>query len=270
MNLRLPALLLISLTTATQASAVEVIGHRGRLQPTQVENSLRQMQLTGATGIGVEMDLRRSRDGTLWVLHDDTLDRSTTGHGAIAERSDVELAQVRLRTPDGHVTDEPLPRFDAVAAWAAKAPKVRLMLDLKGATGTDVLPLLRRYRLASHSILLTFDRTLATDALNNSDGAPVSVLVTKMEDIESYRQLAAGRPLALYVPQRSAPALFEAARVSGLEVVSDALPTPQGESLDALAAREGCATYATFLATHPADVLVSDTPQCVTAGNARH
>lgn len=270
MSARLLPALLLWLAATAQAGTVEVVGHRGRLLPTQVENSLRQMQATGAAGFGVEMDLRRSRDGTLWVLHDDTLDRSTSGQGAIAERSDAELAQVRLRAPDGRVTDEPLPRFDAVAAWAAKAPRVRLMLDLKGASAAEVRPLLRRHGLASHSILLTFDHAQADEALRNGDGTRVSVLVTQARDIEDYRQLAAGQPLALYVPQRSAPALFRAARASGLEVVSDALPVAQAESVDARAAREGCAAYAAFLATHPADVLVSDTPGCVATGNAGH
>lgn len=267
MSPRLLAAALLWLATAAPAGAVEAIGHRGRSEPAQVENSLRQMQATAAAGFGVEMDLRRSRDGTLWVLHDDSLGRSTDGHGMIAERTDAELARLRLRAPDGRLTDEPLPRFDAVAAWAARAPGARLLLDLKAASAAELRPLLRRHRLASRSILLSFDRAQAEEALRNGDGAPVSVLVTRAQDIADYRRLAAGRPLALYVPQRSAPALFRAARASGLPVISDALPMPQGESLDALAARAGCAAYAAFLATHPADLLVSDTPACVAAGN---
>ncbi|MFT4198126.1 MAG: glycerophosphodiester phosphodiesterase family protein [Pseudoxanthomonas sp.] len=271
MNPRLLPALLLWLAAAAQVEAVEVIGHRGRTAPTQVENSLRRMQATATAGFGIELDLRRSRDGTLWVLHDATLDRSTDGHGAIAERSDAELARVRLRTPDGHVTEQPLPRFDALAAWwAARAPlHARMMLDLKDASAAEVRPLLQRHGLVSQAILLTFERAQAEEALRNGGGAPVSVLVTRAQDIADYRRLAAGRPLALYLPQRSPPALFRAARASGLATITDALTTPQGESLDARAAREGCAAYAAFLATHPVDVLVSDTPPCVAAGTAR-
>ena len=257
---------LLSTASALPASALEVIGHRGRLQPTQIENDLHQMQATAAAGFGIELDLRRSRDGTLWVLHDDTLDRSTNGHGAIAERRDAELASLRLRAQDGQLSGEPLPRFESVAAWAARTPKLRLLLDLKTTRATEVLPLLQRYGLGSRVILLSFDHAQAEEALHNGGGARVSVLVTHVQDIADYRRLAAGRPLALYLPQAAPPALFEAAHASGLPVISDALPLRQGQSLDARAAHEGCIAYAQFLATHPVDVLVSDTPGCAQAG----
>jgi glycerophosphoryl diester phosphodiesterase len=40
----------------------------------------------------VEFDVHRSRDGQLVVIHDDTVDRTTDGHGAVA---DLDLAQLQ-------------------------------------------------------------------------------------------------------------------------------------------------------------------------------
>ncbi len=259
-------LLSLLLGMAPHAGAVEVVAHRGRLAPDQVENSLRQMRATAAAGYAIELDLRRSRDGTHWLLHDATLDRTTTGQGAIADQTDAGLVRLRLRAADGTPTDEPLPRWEAVAQWAAATPGVTLMLDLKGADVAALRPLLQRHRLQPRTILLTFDADHARRALDHGGGARVSVLVTGGNDIDRYRRMAAGRPLALYVPQDADPALFRAAAASGIPVISDALSLRSGPSLDAAAAHEGCAAYARFAASHPLDWLVSDTPACACAG----
>ncbi|WP_104080986.1 glycerophosphodiester phosphodiesterase family protein [Cryobacterium sp. Y11] len=43
---------------------------------------------------GVELDLQRSSDGEIVVFHDRTLDRTTDGHGPLAEHSWAELRQL--------------------------------------------------------------------------------------------------------------------------------------------------------------------------------
>ena len=69
-----------------------VIAHRGGrgLGP---ENTLMAFRLSLAAGADVlEMDVRTTADGHLIVLHDDSLDRTTDGHGAVNE---MMLAQVK-------------------------------------------------------------------------------------------------------------------------------------------------------------------------------
>lgn len=266
----LTALLLTSVFQSADAATVQLIAHRGHLQPSEVENSLRQMERTGHHGIGVEMDLRRSKDGTLWILHDDTLDRATTGHGPLAEQTDATLAKVHLRSPEGRVSDELLPRFSQIVAWAEQTPGVELMLDLKGATAADVVPILRQHHLEQRSILLTFNPAQSAEAIRNGGEALVSVLVTQPTDIARYQKLAAGRPLAMYVPQHSAPSLFAAAHAGGATVISDAIEGPGGTSLDARAADHGCAVYRDFVSARKIDVLVSNTPGCAQQGLAGH
>ena len=50
----------------------------------------RALQL-GATGL--EFDVRRCGDGRLVVIHDETIDRTTNGHGRVDELSYEELRQ---------------------------------------------------------------------------------------------------------------------------------------------------------------------------------
>lgn len=59
-----------------------IVAHRGS-SGRAPENTLHAMRIAleedGATGL--ELDLQRSRDGTVVVLHDETVDRTTDGHG---------------------------------------------------------------------------------------------------------------------------------------------------------------------------------------------
>jgi glycerophosphoryl diester phosphodiesterase len=71
--------------------APRVIAHRGGrgLWP---ENTLLAFERAAALGVDVlEMDLRRTRDGEIVVLHDETVDRTTDGQGAVAAMSIADI-----------------------------------------------------------------------------------------------------------------------------------------------------------------------------------
>ena len=53
-----------------------VVGHRGLLRESP-ENTLATFRDCLELRIGFELDVRRSRDGHLVCIHDDTLDRTT-------------------------------------------------------------------------------------------------------------------------------------------------------------------------------------------------
>jgi glycerophosphoryl diester phosphodiesterase len=72
----------------------------------------------------VEVDLRLSADGGLVVIHDATLDRTTTGTGAVADRTLDELREIPLSG-----SDETLSSItDLLALVSGRAP---LFLELK-------------------------------------------------------------------------------------------------------------------------------------------
>jgi glycerophosphoryl diester phosphodiesterase len=50
------------------------------------------------TANGVEVDVRMSKDGTLWLYHDEFLDAESTGMGCISDKWDVEIEQLTYRT----------------------------------------------------------------------------------------------------------------------------------------------------------------------------
>jgi glycerophosphoryl diester phosphodiesterase len=114
---------------ASSAKAV-VVAHRGGalLWP---ENSLLAFQEALALGVdALEFDLHLTADGEVVVIHDATLDRTTTGHGAVRDTTLTALATVHLRTRDGRVTEQLVPTLAQVLDLAAAAP-VELLPEIK-------------------------------------------------------------------------------------------------------------------------------------------
>ncbi len=62
----------------------KIIGHRGLMQEAP-ENTLTAFSTCIYLQIGIELDIRRTKDGALIILHDETLDRTTNGKGNVAD-----------------------------------------------------------------------------------------------------------------------------------------------------------------------------------------
>src|SRR5437016_1352334 len=83
-----------------------IAAHRGgaALAP---ENSLAAFRNALALGADiVEFDLHLTRDGEVVVIHDPTLDRTTTMTGAVRDHTLADLATAKLKNRDGSTTDE--------------------------------------------------------------------------------------------------------------------------------------------------------------------
>src|SRR5690554_1673670 len=87
---------------------VLVVAHRGA--HTEVpENSLASIDKAVEAGAHiVELDVRRTQDGVFVIMHDRTLDRTTTGSGEVANHTYAELQSLRLLY-HGDPTEHPIP-----------------------------------------------------------------------------------------------------------------------------------------------------------------
>src|SRR5437763_13614314 len=73
---------------------VWVVGHRGAMGHCP-ENTLASFARGLELGADwIELDVHLSRDGQLIVIHDETLDRTTNGHGLVKDHSLAELKQL--------------------------------------------------------------------------------------------------------------------------------------------------------------------------------
>ena len=108
-----------------------VAAHRGGalLWP---ENSLLAFRNALALGADLlELDIHLTADGALAVIHDPTLDRTTDGSGPVATRTAAELRRLRLRGPDGALSEERVPMLEEVLTLLGPA-RVGLLLEIKG------------------------------------------------------------------------------------------------------------------------------------------
>jgi glycerophosphoryl diester phosphodiesterase len=91
---------------------VFVIAHRGdwRYAP---ENSLSAIENAIKMGVDiVELDVQRTKDGHLILMHDATLNRTTTGKGAIAEWTLDSIQTLRLKNGCAIKTKEKVPTLE--------------------------------------------------------------------------------------------------------------------------------------------------------------
>ncbi len=85
---------------------IEILGHGGNgleiVNSFYHDNSLESIQLALFTDgcDGVELDVRLSADGTLWLYHDNELNDGTDGTGCVATNTDEYLSTVHYTTID--------------------------------------------------------------------------------------------------------------------------------------------------------------------------
>ncbi|HEK19195.1 glycerophosphodiester phosphodiesterase family protein [Mucilaginibacter sp. 44-25] len=121
-------LLLLGAGQAFAQKTVMVTAHRGDWRNAP-ENSLRAFENAAAMGVDmVELDLGKTRDSVLIIMHDQTIDRTTNGKGRPADYTLAELRKFGLKNGLGRVTRNHIPTFKEVML-ALKGKPVMVNLD---------------------------------------------------------------------------------------------------------------------------------------------
>ena len=213
------------LALAPSATAVEIHAHRGgpieagtAVQPEDAQPAFDRSNSIG-TDV-VELDAKLSSDRVPVIIHDATLDRTTSCTGQVAQKTAAELTQCRVDTigTDSNTkavagSTVAVPTLASVLAWA-KANGVRLNLEIKNQpTDPD------------------YDSTpgFATAILNavTASGIPRDrVLIQSFWPPNLDVAEGAGFRTSLLTLQNSQNGAIETAQARGYEVVSPAWPIP--------------------------------------------
>jgi glycerophosphoryl diester phosphodiesterase len=141
-----------------------VAAHRGGalLWP---ENSLLAFREALALGVDlVECDVHLTADGEIVVIHDPTLDRTTTGRGAVGDLTLAQLGPARLKGPDGRPTDEPVPTLRQLLDLLVPG-RAGLLLEIKVAASgrryagieEKVFAALQETGMADRTVVMAFE-----------------------------------------------------------------------------------------------------------------
>jgi glycerophosphoryl diester phosphodiesterase len=185
------------------------IAHRGagKLAP---ENTLAAFRVGATHGFrAFECDVKLSADGVPFLLHDATLQRTTSGDGPAGARTWGELS--RLDAGAWHsrsFAGEPLPTLEVIARFCI-GNGFALDIEIKPSPGRDA----------------ETGRIVALESARLWAGAPMPPLLSsfRAEALEAARDAAAGLPRALLLSALR-PGWFEQARALGCSAVVTAYP----------------------------------------------
>jgi glycerophosphoryl diester phosphodiesterase len=120
---------------------VLIASHRGTHNDFP-ENSMAAFKRSIALGIDViEADVRHTKDDSLVIMHDATVDRMTNGKGRVDELTFEEVRKLRLKF-NGQLTDEKVPALEEVLALAKG--KILVDLDIKTNRVPEVMKVVER------------------------------------------------------------------------------------------------------------------------------
>ncbi len=145
----MPALLALFLLAAQQ---VVVISHRGE-HLRHPENTMPAFQAAVEAGADfIEVDVRTTSDGKLVLMHDETVDRCTNGHGKVAEMTLDEIRKL-----DAGIKFSPefagtkAPTFEEVLEFARG--KIGVYIDAKRISAQDLVAAVGKYGLDDNVVV---------------------------------------------------------------------------------------------------------------------
>lgn len=236
-----------------------ICGHRGGFYNLLPENSLTAMRYTVNNCMlepaVVEVDVRKSKDGTLYILHDETVDRTTNGNRKIAELTDDYLNALKLKTSSGSLTDESLPRFSEVLVYA-KNNNVVLMLDVKDDIWRNVIDLVNKYSLAEKCIALTFNPGITEKVYSLSHTISISFLAKNAAAWNTIEKLnIPDSQLMAYVTAITDLPLIATLKHRKIKIIADASETMRNNGL-----LYNSDSYKTMVEKMNLDMLITDFP----------
>lgn len=240
------------------SGTVLVVAHRACWR-TAPENSLRAIRDCVKLGVHmVELDVRRTRDGALVLMHDETVDRTTNGTGRVEDLTLAQIRALRLREgaggPQARLTRQRPPTFEA-AVRAARG-RVLINLDAKADVYDDAFAVLAKLRAVDQVLMkkrvvvgepalarqAPFDRVLAMPILDETAGTALDLMRTQSNPRPSAVEIISADPI--WVTDAA-----QAVRAAGVRAwVNTLSPTLSGGLWDGVAERDPDAAWGRLIA----------------------
>ena len=158
----------------TPGAPALVSAHRGGPTPGYPENAIESFEnaLNFAPAL-VEVDLQRTADGRIVLMHDDTLDRTTTGTGRVDAATFAAIRRLRLTNENGLPTPYRVPSLDEALAWADG--RAVLLLDVKDVPLAEAVRAVRRVGAFDRAALIVYTLEAALEAARLAPEALISI-----------------------------------------------------------------------------------------------
>lgn len=203
-----------------------------------------------------EIDVAKTKDNVLVLMHDNTLNRTTTGEGKIIEHTYEELDKYDLMDDFGVKTSFKIPLFKDVLTWA-RTNNAILTIDIKrGVAIKDVVTLIRETKAEDVSIVITYDLQQAESAYALAPELLLSVSARNDKELDwlLHSKIPTTNLLAFTGTRFSSNAFYKKIHSHGIKTILGTLG-----NLDKQAESKGDALYKRW-AGKGIDVFATDRP----------
>jgi len=164
-----------------------ISGHRGGMVKGFPENSIATFENTlKYTPAFYEIDPRLTKDSVLVLMHDATLDRTTTGKGNLADYTWEEVKKFRLKDPEGNVTEYGVPSLAEAIEWARG--KTILNLDIKDVPFEMTADIIQKHKANAFVMLTVHSPEQAQFYLDKNPESMFSAHIKTPEEFEKYEK----------------------------------------------------------------------------------
>jgi len=189
------------------------------------------------------------------MMHDNTLDRTTTGTGLVKQHSLGEIKKLQLKDSEGNITAYDIPPLREVLEWT-KGNAI-LTLDIKkGVPLEKVIRLVEETNSEAYAVIITYNIEQAKEVYNFNPDLMISASIRNEEELNSL--LVSGIPLeniiAFTGTSLKSAVFFDNLHAKGIYCILGTLG-----NLDNKAIAKGDKIYLDFISTG-ADILATDRP----------
>lgn len=239
-----------------------ISAHRGGPEPGLPENSIEAMDavLTAIPAV-MEVDVAQSPDGVHYLMHDRTLDRTTTGSGSVSDTPWQQVQQLKLVDEAGWVTPYSVPSLEAALNWAKG--KTVLQIDFKRtADFQTVIDMIRAAQMQDSVILIAYSIGQASLLNELAPEMLLSVSIGNLEDLVALRTagIPDDRMVAFTGTRLPRPDLYAELDGEDIEVIFGTLGRSPN-SIDNVIDRFGTDERYPELGEGGVDVLATDRPR---------
>jgi glycerophosphoryl diester phosphodiesterase len=203
----------------------------------------------------IECDIDLTKDSVLVMMHDQTLDRTTTGTGKLIDKTYAELAPFRLEDNMGNVTPYKIPTLEQVLRWGKG--KVTFTLDVKRNVSFDkVVDMVHRTGAGDYVAIITYNAQDAAKVTRLDPKLMISVTIRNRAEYDRLHDLGVpdNRMVAFVGVKEPDAELYQFLHQKGIACILGTLG-----NLDKQAAAKGDQVYKQF-ARNGADIMSTDRP----------
>jgi len=206
-----------------------------------------------------EIDIASTKDSVLVLMHDDNLERTTTGQGKLNAYSYSELQELSLVDDFGVETAYKIPTLKAVLAWA-KQEQIVLTIDIKRSVNVkDVITLIEEQQAESLVVIITYSLKQAQAAYKLNPDLLLSVSARNQKELDwlIHSDIPTKNMLAFTGTRLSQPDLYAKIHSYGIKTILGTLG-----NLDNRAKTKGDHLYSEWH-KKGIDVIATDRPLAV-------